>query len=158
MRAESKLWLWKNFVDGKPEYWAFDNPFPINLADGDPQTLGEPCGYALFKPSRQARADWGEDQILRAIARASDSADTERHGKDKAVLSPDTRNYIASLVAERDALAEDAERYRWLRDKCGDSFLGVFKHAWDSHHRTWLSGATLDAAIDAASLSAKEPT
>jgi hypothetical protein len=32
--------------------------------------------------------------------RASGNADTERHGSDKAVLSPDTRNYIASLVAE----------------------------------------------------------
>jgi hypothetical protein len=83
----------------------------------------------------------------------------------KPALSPDTRAYIASLVAElasmrasRDALAEDAERYRYLRDKCGDSHLGVFKHAWDSHNRTWLSGASLDAAIDAARLSAKEPT
>jgi hypothetical protein len=74
------------------------------------------------------------------------------------LIVEDKAAMVASLVAERDALVEDAERYRWLRDKCGDSFLGVFKHAWDSHHRTWLSGATLDAAIDAARLSAKEPT
>jgi hypothetical protein len=93
---------------------------------------------------------------------ASISADS----KDEAVAAwnrrasanGDVSNYIASLVAERDALAEDAERYRYLRDKCGDSHLGVFKHAWDSHNRTWLSGASLDAAIDAARLSAKEPT
>ena len=39
-----KLWLWKNFVDGKPEYLAFDNPFPVHMDCGDPQTLGEPCG------------------------------------------------------------------------------------------------------------------
>jgi hypothetical protein len=100
----------------------------------------------------------------RAIAawnrRASDSAAgaTQQDKAIPAVLSPDNAAMVASLVAERDALVEDAERYRWLRDKCGDSFLGVFKHAWDSHHRTWLSGATLDAAIDAARLSAKEPT
>lgn len=62
-----KLWLWKNFVDGKPEYWAFDNPFPINLSDGDPQTLGEPCGYAIVKPSRQGRTDVSEEEVLRRM-------------------------------------------------------------------------------------------
>ena len=51
-QPERKLWLWKNFVDGRPEYWAFDNPYPTNLDNGDPQTLGQPCGYAIFKPSR----------------------------------------------------------------------------------------------------------
>jgi hypothetical protein len=76
----------------------------------------------------------------------------------RASANGDVSAYIASLVAEVEALRVDAERYRYLRDKCGDSHLGVFKHAWDSHHRTWLSGATLDAAIDAARLSAKEPT
>jgi len=50
-----KLWLWKNFVDGKPEYWAYDNPFPIFMGSHDPQTLGEPCGYAWLKPSRVGR-------------------------------------------------------------------------------------------------------
>jgi hypothetical protein len=85
-------------------------------------------------------------------------ADNARRWNRRASTNGDVSVYIASLVAERDALAEDAERYRWLRDKCGDSHLGVFKHAWDSHHRTWLSGASLDAAIDAARLSAKEPT
>jgi hypothetical protein len=80
----------------------------------------------------------------------STGADTERHRSDKAVLSPDNAAMVASLVAERDSLKEDAERYRLLRDKCGDSSIGVFQHAWDSHYRTWLSGASLDAAIDAA--------
>ena len=58
MRKEpepQKLWLWKNFVDGKQEYWAFDNLYPVHMDGGDPQTLGEPCGYALFKPSRNGR-------------------------------------------------------------------------------------------------------
>ena len=70
-----KLWLWQNFVDGRPEYWAFDNPYPINLTDGDPQTLGEPCGYAIFKPSRQGRFDKSEEQVLGAIARAARAAE-----------------------------------------------------------------------------------
>jgi len=65
-----KLWLWQNFVNGRPEYWAFDNPYPINLDNGDPQTLGEPCGYAIFKPSRQGRFDKSEEQVLAAIRAA----------------------------------------------------------------------------------------
>jgi hypothetical protein len=69
-KVPPKLWLWKNFVDGRPEYWAFDNPFPINMDDGDPQTLGEPCGYALFKPSRPGRSDISDDEVLRRIATA----------------------------------------------------------------------------------------
>lgn len=67
-----KLWLWKNFVDGKPEYWAFDNPFPIHLDSGDPQTLGEPCGYAFFRLSRCGRADVTESEVLRRISQAKD--------------------------------------------------------------------------------------
>ena len=57
VEPEPKLWLWKNFVDGKQEYWVFDNLYPININDDDPQTLGDPCGYALFKPSRNGRKD-----------------------------------------------------------------------------------------------------
>jgi hypothetical protein len=64
----AKLWLWKNFVDGKPEYWAFDNPYPRNLNDGDPQTIGQPCGYAIFKPSRDGSNGRTEEQVLREMA------------------------------------------------------------------------------------------
>jgi hypothetical protein len=46
--TEQKLWLWKNFVDGKQEYWAFDSTHPRH-ENGDPAVLGEPCGYALVK-------------------------------------------------------------------------------------------------------------
>lgn len=74
MRREptTKLWLWKNFVDDRPEYWAFDNPFPVHLDCGDPQTLGEPCGYAIVKPSRVGRTDVTEEQVLRRIKQAKD--------------------------------------------------------------------------------------
>ena len=72
--AKGKLWLWKNFVDGRPEYWAFDNPFPINLDNGDPQTLGGPCGYALFKPSRVGRTDVSDEEVLRRMDAAIDAA------------------------------------------------------------------------------------
>ncbi len=67
-----KLWLWKNFVDGRPEYWAFDNAFPINMNDGDPQTVGEPCGYAWLKPSRQGRLDLSYEEVRRGAQSAKD--------------------------------------------------------------------------------------
>jgi len=63
-----RLWLWKNFVGGKPEYWAFENTFPVHMNGGDPQTLGEPCGYALLKPSRQGCTDVSDEQVLKRIA------------------------------------------------------------------------------------------
>lgn len=82
-----KLWLWKNFVDGRPEYWAFDNPYPIHMDCGDPQTVGEPVGYALVKQSRNGRPEVSEEQILSAIKRAT---------------PPD----LARVTAERDAITE----------------------------------------------------
>ena len=67
-----RLWLWKNFVDGRPEYWAFDNPYPTH-GGGDPMTLGEPCGYAIFKSSTAGRTDVPEEQVIAAIRRAADN-------------------------------------------------------------------------------------
>lgn len=75
-QPKQKLWLWKNFVDGRPEYWAFDNPYPTNLDNGDPQTLGQPCGYAIFKPSRDGSCGRTEEQVLREME--SVSARSER--------------------------------------------------------------------------------
>jgi len=46
-----KLWLWKN---GPNEFWAFDNLYPCH-PNGDPMTLGDPCGYALVMESVDAR-------------------------------------------------------------------------------------------------------
>lgn len=65
-----KLWLWRNFVDGRPEYWAFDNPFPVYLDSEDPQTLGEPCGYAIVKASRCGRFDVSEEEVIADIRAA----------------------------------------------------------------------------------------
>lgn len=64
----TKLWLWKNFVDGRSEYWAFDNPYPCH-ANGDPMVLGEPCGFAIVKTS----ADRTEAEVLDAIRRSRPS-------------------------------------------------------------------------------------
>lgn len=92
--APRKLWLWRNFVDGKPEYWAFDNPSPINLTDGDPQTLGEPCGYAIFKPSRNGRPDVPEEKVLARIAGVTSCP----HAK------PRRRTTVADPIKDRAAL------------------------------------------------------
>lgn len=69
-----RLWLWKNFVDGKPEYWAFDNPFPC-YPNGDPMTLGEPCGWAQFWLSSNGRPDVPADEVEAAIRRTTQSGD-----------------------------------------------------------------------------------
>ena len=57
-----RFWLWKNFVDGKQEYWAFDNLYPTHDG-GDPMTLGEPCGYAIFKASTPRGAESAESRL-----------------------------------------------------------------------------------------------
>lgn len=89
VQQPAKLWLWKNFVDGKPEYWAFDNAYPVNLMDDDPQTLGQPCGYAIFKPSRPGRQDVDEAQVLREIASAhANSEARERRFAPPAAAAP----------------------------------------------------------------------
>lgn len=64
-----KLWLWKNFVNGRPEFWAFDNPYPCH-ENGDPITLGEPVGYALLKESVSGRPEASESEVLAGIERA----------------------------------------------------------------------------------------
>ena len=79
-QPERKLWLWKNFVDGKPEYWAFDNPYPTNLDNGDPQTLGQPCGYAIFKSSRDGSCGRTEEQVLREMKSVSTPPQREWQG------------------------------------------------------------------------------
>ena len=67
----TRLWLWKNFVNGLPEYWAFDNPYPCH-PNGDPMVLGEPCGYAIVKESELSdnHQNWSELDVLAAIRAA----------------------------------------------------------------------------------------
>lgn len=90
-----KLWLWRNHVDGRPEYWAFDHPFPTNMDNADPQTIGEPCGYAIFKPSRDGSNGRTEEKVLRGIAgailhRSSEEAHASlREWAKRTVASPD---------------------------------------------------------------------
>lgn len=46
MAAAQKLWIWRN----GDHFWVFDHEFPT-YADGDPQTLGKPHGWGIFKPN-----------------------------------------------------------------------------------------------------------
>jgi len=52
---------------------------------------------------------------------------------------------IAALEAERDALKQDAARYRWLRD--ADHERIIFAAHYE---RSSAASSTVDAAIDAA--------
>ena len=55
--------------------------------------------------------------------------------------------HTAELRAEVEALREDAERYRWLRDTF-DASISIWLQ--DGPRRVWLAQAELDDAIDAA--------
>lgn len=110
----TKLWLWKNFVDGRPEYWAFDNPFPCETRHGDPLTLGEPCGYALLKESECGRDDINEATVIEKIkiAQAKAMTPTYEELKAHADMLAEALNHIAHLPTKsasriaREALAK----------------------------------------------------
>jgi hypothetical protein len=56
---------------------------------------------------------------------------------------------ITALEAERDTLAKDAERYRWLRD-VGDKTWTPFCQRLGWHGQGFNMDRRIDAAIDAA--------
>lgn len=57
----------------------------------------------------------------------------------------------AALLAERDALAKDAERYRWLRDYCAVEFSPEEGNGWcyDGDDDITRLDARIDTAIGA---------
>jgi hypothetical protein len=65
----------------------------------------------------------------------------------RASANGDVSAYIASLVAELNALKADAERYRWLRDEWSPDLLNILADGWDFFGD---AGAQVDALIDAA--------
>lgn len=67
-QAPMKLWLWRNFVDGDPQYWAFESPFPT-FENGDPITLGSPAGYAIVKPCADGRNGRTDESVIEEIKR-----------------------------------------------------------------------------------------
>lgn len=96
----TKVWLWKNFVDGRPEYWAFDNPYPCYTPNGDPMTLGEPCGYAIIKESKLSanHQNWSEPEILEAIVRAQEG----QHGETAEEIAWTLIDFLAATLQKLD--------------------------------------------------------
>ena len=102
------LWLWKNFVDGRPEYLAFDNPYPCDPS-GDPLTLGEPCGYAIVKMSMQGRTDVSEEQVIAAIKRATPASENETREEP---LDDQSDEPLREMCFDyRNAVSSHAENY-----------------------------------------------
>lgn len=66
-----KLWLWKHFRGGQPEYLAFNNPYPCHQS-GDPMVIGEPCGFILgaVTLAKNARPEKTDDEVIAAILRS----------------------------------------------------------------------------------------
>jgi chromosome segregation ATPase len=68
-----RFWLFRNYVDGVPQFLAFDNPYPC-YPDGDPMTLGEPYGLAFFVESDTGR-EWSDAQVMDDIRKARPAGD-----------------------------------------------------------------------------------
>lgn len=122
-----RLWLWRNFVDGKPEYLAFDNAYPCNV-EGDPKTLGSPCGYAVVQSSVNGRPEIDDDTVIAEIKRAINHD----------LLSENAR--LTARVAElREALEKIDSQYKtimrpppdWVNfDGPNDPRLKFAREAW----------------------------
>ena len=126
-----KLWLWKNFVNGKFEYLAFDNPFPIFMDSHDPQTLGEPCGYALLKPSRAGRTDVSDEQVLQDVQKALAQPADNPYGYDWSMLEAaqeSLREHMARIKELEAQLSQPAQGHvAWVCEGCASDE----KHAID---------------------------
>lgn len=91
-------------------------------------------------------ARFGYPERLREIADALDEAGHPLSNENGNM----PLNALRELIAERDALAKDASRYRYLRDD-GDGFT-IDVREEDDEGENWVTGyppAELDAAIDA---------
>jgi len=105
-------------------------PGRISLADG----------RELFVLPSYEIAQWFDTQFPRDI-----NGQTADERTETLLEAKDAR--IAELLEERDELAKDAARYRWLRDPCSGAERVIFYCRGD-YGRGLMSGAMLDAAID----------
>jgi hypothetical protein len=88
-----KLWLWKNFVNGNPEFWAFDNPYPRHNG-GDPMVIGVPVGYAIFKDSVNAYPEATDESIILEIAKS-------RPVNDRRTFTQADVEAVATIIASK---------------------------------------------------------
>lgn len=119
---------------------------------GNTMTAAADAIDALLAENERLESAWKVDAMKRKDALIE--MQEKENDRVKAELS--------ALLAERDALAKDAERYRWLRNtamETGDVAPAVLmvdgecKPAFDEAgygHESARSGASLDASIDAA--------
>jgi hypothetical protein len=87
-------------------------------------------------------ADCRDGGVLRAVKYSDGVAGIEGREEDLAYIAAANPETIAALLAERDAMAVNDARYRWLRDEC-DTTTG-FLLGQRIEADEW------DAAIDAA--------
>lgn len=82
-----KLWLWKNFVNGNPEYWGYVNSFPIHL-NSDDQILKQILMTA--HPEQSAVTPFGRTykDHLEQATRWLDSQKARLHHKDCSSHAP----------------------------------------------------------------------
>ena len=123
----------------------------------DPRVVGDAIDAACDKIDRlraelaesqtNARISW-ENVELRDAEIERLQSDIARHIRRRQEQSAEIRRLRAELAEAK----QDAERYRWVRDKafrCDPDMSG--NHTWWSvQPRPKLRGNTIDAAIDAA--------
>ena len=56
------------------------------------------------------------------------------------------KDLIAKLEKENERLKKDAERYRWLRDKSANAYVGIYKDSLRC--KEWVNGDEADALVD----------
>ena len=61
---------------------------------------------------------------------------------------------IEQLKIENKELRLDAERYRWLKDKSGNAYVGIYKD--DLRGKAWVSGAYAESLVDFAMQTSKD--
>lgn len=166
--SEERIWLWKNSEEGKPEYVAYDNPWPIGTDHDDPLTLGEPAGWAYLKPSRDGSAGRTEEmaeagclqatrpapkgdglveQIVKGIERQIERGDaTIFVGRSKAqvILAALKDRDVVLEEAATDAMVEAGMRAA-IKVKYGAHVLPLFDENADCFQRQ--ARACIDAAL-----------
>ena len=106
--AVERIWLWKNSLGGKPEFVAYDSPWPIGVDHGDPLTLGEPAGWAYLKPCRDGSDGRTVEMAEAGCVRAS---------------RPAPKADSALAVELRDILAAQKSHCDWTHDKAVAGFM-----------------------------------
>jgi hypothetical protein len=115
---------------------------PRDELDGLVERLRDPSGVYGYQSQLACEASDEIERLREENARLKDcfSAREVRALVDR----------IAALEGKRDALAKDAERYRWLRDVGDESWVAMSRRRYPDHIPPSIEADRIDAAIDAA--------